>query len=163
MQMLNKFLNVKNYKINIIIKNNIKELKNIVLENLTITQLEKLAVKIFSNYHTTNTFQNNKNIITVNRKGIYESIQKIYHTRNQRNLIKEHLNVLYCLGKIIENATLVNQVLENKGRIKYKSWNYYLNGVIIENKKYIIEFEVVSMDNKENHYHLQRLKLIKDI
>ena len=61
------------------------------------------------------------------------------------------------LGLIINRAKLVNQVLERKGRDKYYSWNYYIDGIVIQNRKFILEFEVVSMKNKENHYRVQRL------
>ena len=40
-------------------------------------------------------------------------------------------------------------------------WSYYLIGLKINKKKYIFEFDVVSRDNNENHYRVQRLKEIK--
>lgn len=70
------------------------------------------------------------------------------------------MKIFSCLGKIIEEAKLVNQVFERKEREKYKNWNYYLDGIIINNKEYLLEFEVVNMDSGENHYRVQRLKLI---
>ena len=141
------------------IKSDIKELNSINLSNMKIKEVKDLAYRIFVNYHTNFKFVNDNNIILVNRSGINESVQKIFHNRKQRDLLKEHLLVFSKLGKIIESATLINQIYETKNRIKYNSWNYYVEGLIIGNKEYILEFEVVSLDSGENHYRVQRLEL----
>lgn len=167
-ELLNKYKNAeeifakerKNYKVNIIINTKLEILQKLNLQNLNINEIKKIAYNIFSSFHNNYKFYNQKYEIIVSKRSIFESIQKIYHTRKQRELIKEHLIVFSCLGKIIEEATLVNQVFENKGRVKYKCWNYFLDGIIINNKKYLLEFDVVAMDNNENHYRIQRIELI---
>ena len=137
----------------------IPELKNINLDKLNVEQIKKLANLIFENHHPTNKFINNKNIIIVTKSGINESIEKIYYNHNQRYFLKEHMKVFSDLGDIIEHATLINQVIEKKNRKKYNSWHYYFDCLRIGNCFYYLEFEIVSMDNGENHYRIQRLKL----
>lgn len=134
----------------IFVKNDIKELNNINLSNMKIKEIKNLAYHIFGNHHTNLEFINAGNKILVNRSGLNESIEKIYYNRLQRELLEEHLLIFAKLGKIIERAILVNQVYERKNRIKYNSWNYYVEGIIISNKEYILEFEVVSMSNGKN-------------
>ena len=71
----------------------------------------------------------------------------------------EHLHVFSKLGKIIESSKLISQVIEKKNRKNYIHWNYYLNGLIINENKYAIEIEVVSLDSGFNQFHLERLQL----
>lgn len=126
-------MNLKNIIKNIIffIKSDIKELKSINLSNMKIKEVKDLVYCIFVNYHTNFKFVNDNNIILVNRSGINESIQKIFHNRKQSDLLKEHLLIFSILGKVIESGILVNQVYERKYRIKYNSWNYYVEGLIM--------------------------------
>ena len=63
------------------------------------------------------------------------------------------------LGKIIEKSKLVNQVIENKGRWKYKYWNYYVCNAVINNKKYLVEIDVVTTIDKINNYRVHRLNI----
>ena len=164
-ELLNKYsskeeiFNKEKVKTKIIISNNIKELNNIDLENLKIEEVKRLAIRIFNNYHCDNTFINDENIIKVFATGIRESIEKVFYSRYQRAYLGEHLLIYSKLGKIIENSKLINQVIEKKGRKNYIHWNYYLNGLIINGKKYAIEIEVVSMFNGRNVYRVQRLKI----
>lgn len=143
----------------IFIENDILELNNINLNYVSIKEIKKLAYRIFGNYHTNFKFKNDNNIILVNHSGINESVQKIFHNRIQRDLLREHLLVFSKLGKIIENAILVNQGYERKNRSKYNSWNYYVEDIVIDNKEYTLEFEIASLDSGENHYRVQRLEL----
>lgn len=169
--LLNKYENVDeifkqeqnklNNNIVIRINKNIRELKNVDVNILKINQLKKLAYEIFNNYHTSKIFYNKKNKIFVNRTGINESVEKIYYNRIQRNYLCYHLMIFSILGKVIENGKLINQVKENKGRLKYITWHYYIQALIIKNKRYIFEFDVVSMSNGENHYRIQRLELLE--
>lgn len=76
----------------------------------------------------------------------------------QNIYIKEHLLIFTKLGDIIESAKLINQTYENKNRNKYILWNYYFNGLIINNTIYNIEVDVVSRYDGENHYRIQRIK-----
>lgn len=87
-----------------------------------------------------------------------ESINKIFNDRLQNKFLKEHLSIFINLGTIIEESRLVNQAIENKDRSKYITWNYYFNGVNIDNKPFDIEFDVVSRKDGENHYRLHRIK-----
>ena len=53
---------------------------------------------------------------------------------------------------------LVNQGIENKNREKYNSRNYYISKVCVNGQLFILEIEIVSILNGENHYRVQRLK-----
>ena len=165
-KLLNKYITTdeifkyeKNYEINIII-NDVELIKEINICELSIEEIKKKANEIFNKYHYDKIFINNNNHILVSKNGINESIQKIYFNRKQRELLLEHLLVFSSLGKIIEEAKLVNQAKERKNRKKYNSWNYYIDGLIINNKKYLLEFEVASLDSGENQYRIQRLKML---
>lgn len=69
-----------------------------------------------------------------------------------------NLKVFSDLGDIIENATLVNQTKETKNRSNINSWNYYFDGLNINNELYHLEFDVRSLDTGENQYRVQRLQ-----
>ena len=127
------------------------------LADMKLSDIKKFAIDIFDKTHNKRIFRNKKNYIIVSNAGINESVEKIYNNYSQREMLIEHLMVFSRLGEIIEHAKLVNQVPERKGREKYISWNYYVDGILIKNKNYILEFEVVSMKNNENHYRVQRL------
>ncbi len=165
-ELLNKYANVKeifmnernNYDGNVKINNEIVELSNFDINKINIGDLKKLANDIFIKYNQKNTFENAGNKIVVNKSGINESIEKIYNNRTQRSLIKEHLQVFSDLGDIIENATLVNQTRETKNRENINYWNYYFDGLEINNELYYLEFDVRSMENGENQYRVQRLE-----
>ena len=52
--------------------------------------------------------------------------------------------------------------LKQKLNRKYINfWNYYFDGLVIDNVKYDLEFDVPSLDSGENHYRVQRLKKTK--
>lgn len=167
--LLNKYSDVeeifKKEKINkksIHIKN-IRILENININELSVENLKRLAILIFNKYHNVNIFENDGYKIHINKTGINESVQKIYFSKKQKIYLKEHLLIFSNLGKIIEQGILINQVYERKGRVKYKSWNYYISKVSINNKEYILEFEIVNLDSGENHYRLQRLHIKKQM
>lgn len=153
---------INNYNGEVNVKDNLFELQNVSVENMKIGEVKKLAKEIFQKYNKSNTFYNSNNKILVNKTGIDESITKIFESRQQRELLKEHLLVFSDLGDIIEHSKLVNQVPETKGREKYNSWNYYYDGLKIGNNSYNFEFEVVSMSNGENHYRVQKLEKINN-
>lgn len=169
-ELLNKYKSTKemfsdsinNYNGEVNVKDNLSELQNVSVENMKIGEVKKLAKEIFQKYNKSNTFYNSSNKILVNKTGIDESITKIFESRQQRELLKEHLLVFSDLGDIIEHSKLVNQVPETKGRKKYNSWNYYYDGLKIGNNSYNFEFEVVSMSNGENHYRVQKLEKINN-
>ena len=144
------------------IKANIDELNSIDFNCIKISKVKCIAKIIFEHYNENNIFINDGNKILVSKSGIDEVITKIFESRQQRKYLKEHLLILSVLGDIVEHATLVNQAAENKGRIKYNSWNYYYDGLKIGNTIYNFEFEVVSMSNGENHYRIQNLKKVNN-
>ena len=47
--------------------------------------------------------------------------------------------------------------MEQKARQNYNSWHYYVENIIIGKKKFLLEFDVVSRNDGENHYRIQRL------
>lgn len=165
-ELLGKYENVRkifdkeknNVRYKIYINYELDIFKTIEVNNIKIEKIKTLAYEIFINNHQNNIFLNDNNKILVSKTGINESVEKICNNYSQRELLIEHLKVFSALGKIIESAKLVNQVYERKGRIKYNSWHYYVEGVIINNKEYLLEFEVVAMDSGENHYRVQRLE-----
>lgn len=152
--------NINNYDGKINIKTNIEELNNINLDNINQKDLSELAIKIFEKYNNNNVFINDNNKIMVTKSGIKESINKILYNQNQKKYLKEHLQVFSDLGDIIESATLSSQTIEKKSRENNNVWNYYLNGLKIDNNSYLFEFDVVSRSNGENHYRVQRLEKI---
>ena len=121
-----------------------------------------MAYSIFKKYNSKSIFENDGNKITVSKSGINESIEKIFNNKIQRNLLKEHLQVFSDLGDIIEHATLVNQTKEAKNRSNINSWNYYFDGLNINNELYHLEFDVRSLDTGENQYRVQRLEKINN-
>ena len=165
-ELLNKYNNatdmmnaeLNNYDGKIDIKSNIEELNNIDIKNLNDTQLYHLATDIFNKYNNTNTFFNDGNKIIVSNGDIKESINKITHNSNQKSFMKEHLQVFSDLGDTIEQAKLAGQSLETKNRTNNQVWNYYLNGLNINGESYLFEFDVISRENGENHYRVQRLQ-----
>lgn len=165
-ELLNKYANVReifdkesnNYNGNVNIKNQIKELNNIDVSKITNTEVYHKAVEIFNNYHNINVFINDGNNIIVSNSDIKESINKINNNSLQNKYLKEHLLVFSNLGNIIEKASLVNQTYENKNREINKVWSYYLNGLGINGCNYLFEFDVISKENGENHYRVQRLE-----
>lgn len=166
-ELLNKYSTVRemfdnevvNYDGKINLNKNLQELKYVDLSNIKIEDLKGLARDIFYKYNSTNTFNNNGNIITVNNNGINESIEKIFNNRKQRNLLKEHLLVFSDLGDIVEHAKLSNQTDNKKKNPDINYWNYYLDGLEIKGKKYKLEFDVRSMQDGQNQYRVQRLEL----
>lgn len=157
-EMINK--NVNKYDGKVDVKRSIAELNNIDLNSMSQNELSNLAINIFEKYNSSNTFINDGNKIMVTRSGIKESINKILYNKNQKQYLKEHLQVFSDLGDIIESATLVSQTTEGKSRENNKIWNYYLNGLNINDNNYLFEFDVVSRQNGENHYRVQRLEKI---
>ena len=159
--LLNKYSNVKdifsnernNYDGNVNVKN-----VDFDLTNKTATDIYHIAADLFSNNHANNVFINDGNKIIVTNQDIKESINKIYNDRLQKKYLNEHLSAFTDLGDIISNARLVNQTPEGKGREKYNLWSYYYSGLKINNELYNFEFDVVSRNDGENHYRLQRIE-----
>lgn len=115
-----------------------------------ISVIKDLAIELFKSNHFKNKFVLDGNYIFVSKSGIRESIEKIFYNE-QKDYLIYHLIILKNLGFIMENLILVNQSLENKNRKKYNSWNYYIENIFINGKLFILEIEIVSMLNGENH------------
>jgi len=160
-ELLDKYSNAKdifkNESTNYDGKVNIKRI-DVNLENKNATDIYHDAVNIFKQNHNVNRFKNDGNNIYVTNQDIKESINKVYNDRLQNKYLKEHLQVFSDLGDIIESAKLVSQTFENKNRTKYNTWNYYFNNLDIDGEKFNLEFEVVSRQDGENHYRIQRLE-----
>lgn len=165
-QYLNKYSSVReifdneanNYDGEINVRTDLDDVNNIDLKNIKIDDAKNLAVNIFNKYNNKKVFNNNGNLIEVSKSGIEESVKKIFSNHTQRNMLKEHLKVFSDLGDIIEHANLVNQATELKDRDGINYWNYYFDGLIIDNKTYSLEFDVRSMDSGSNQYRVQRLE-----
>ena len=121
-------------------------------------EIKELAYSIFKKYNSKSIFENDGNKITVSKSGINESIEKIFNNKIQRNLLKEHLQVFSDLGDIIEHATLINQSGSSDVGTEENSWHYYYDNLDIKGEKYTLVFDVVSRNNGENHYRVQRLE-----
>ena len=106
-----------------------------------------------------NVFINNGEEIYVSNADIKESIAKIVRSIYQKQLLTEHLELFSKLDKIIENGQKINFASEVKARKKYFNWDYYALPIVINNKKYILEFDVVlRMDNIK---HLRVLRIFE--
>lgn len=138
-----------------------KDISSLDFKNIKVEELKYLAYKIFNKYHNTNIFLNNGNNISVTKNGIYESVQKIYNNKYQRELIKQNFIIFANLGNIIETALLVSQALERKNREGIIYWNYYINKLYIDGEEYLICFDVRTLDSKQNQYRIQRILLKK--
>ncbi len=126
-------------------------------ENISISDAKRIAISLFESNNFSNKILWNDFNIIVSRAGIRESIEKIFYN-NQRYYLVEHLIIIKNLDLVIRNMVLVNQGIENKNREKYNSWNYYISKVCVNGQLFILEVEIVSMLNGENHYRVQRLK-----
>lgn len=159
--LLNKYANVRE-----IFDNESNNYNSAITINITdydvktksATEIYHIAIEIFRNNHNKNTFFNNGNQIKITNQDIKESINKIINDRLQSKYLEEHLSIFADLGNIIEKARLVNQTIENKNRLKYNIWNYYFNGLKINNNFFDLEIDVVSRVDGENHYRVQRIK-----
>lgn len=154
---LNKSKAQKRFNNKITINKNIVEVNEKELLKLTLTQLKKKSIEIFRNNHESNIFQNDSNNIMVNNEDIKESIKKILGDKRQKEYLIEHLKVFSKLGDVIKYGKLVSESMEQKARQNYNSWHYYVENIIIGKKKFLLEFDVVSRNDGENHYRVQRL------
>lgn len=157
--MINDFSCVPN---NIVLKLDMQLFDFSNIKDLTLKEIKKLAINIFEKNHTKNIFYNDDNEIIVSHSDINESISKILMNGLQKQYLIEHLAIFSVLGKVIEHAVLTSQNFELKSNESQKRrqnllWNYYLDNLIINNIHYIFEFDVVSRNDGENHYRVQRL------
>lgn len=165
-KLLGKYQNVEQiFKIecnnnnNIIrIKNSISQIENIDISKMKPKDAKKIACEIFINYNSTNIFINNGIEIEVSKTGINKSIEEIFNSRCQRNLLMQHFIIFANLGDIIKHAILINQKEELKDRKNINYWNYFFDNLIIDDEEYNIEFDIRSMTNGKNQFRVQRLE-----
>lgn len=163
--LLNNYANLKEifqnenwYFLNII---NLKDIHNLMeydIANLSYTEIYHFAKKIFVTYHYTNEFFNYNYKIIVSNTDIKESINKIINNKLQYKYLRIHLIIFSQLGFIIQNATIVNQTIDNKNRNNNYLWSYYLCKLKLNNELFLFEFDVISKSNGENHYRVQRVE-----
>lgn len=163
--LLNKYANVRsifteirnNCNDEIKIRNNI-DISNINLSNLKSQKMYSYSKIIFSQNHCTNEFYNNGNKIIVSNRDIKHIITYIYKTPGQKNMLFQHLCVFSNLKNIIEHATLISQNGSNDIEGEENSWHYYYNNLDINGNNYTLVFDIVSRQNGENHYRVQRME-----
>ena len=125
---------------------------------MKVKEIKKIAFDLFLKNNLKSNYINDNYEIKISKTGIDESIEKIFNSKYQRELLDIHLLVFLNLGNIISKAKLVNQAKELKIRSNINYWNYYFIKLIINKKVYYLEFDVRSMDSGENQYRVQRLK-----
>lgn len=134
------------------------DMSGIDFSNLKSPAMYSYAKDIFNKNHKTNEFYNNGNKIIVSNRDIKHTVTYIYKTPGQKNMLPQHLLVFSDLGDIIEHAKLINQSGSNDIGTNENSWHYYYDNLDIKGEKYTLVFDVVSRDNGENHYRVQRLE-----
>lgn len=134
------------------------DVSNIELLKLKPQEMYSYAKDIFSQHHDTNEFYNDGNKIIVSNRDIKHTVTYIYKTPGQKNMLEQHLYVFSDLGDIIEHATLINQSGSSDVGTEENSWHYYYDNLDIKGEKYTLVFDVVSRNNGENHYRVQRLE-----
>ena len=106
-------------------------------------------------------FYNNLEKIFVSNNDIKESVDKTIKNVEQKKYLNENLAVFSKLDKIIEKASIIS-ISKNdiKGRKKYFNYKYYVSNVIIDGKKYVVEFDTRiqnSTGKDERHFRLERI------
>ena len=170
LNLLNKYENVREIfdnesnklKRSINLKNDIVELKNIDIKKLDSKKVKDFIKKEFRKSSNDSIIINNASKIIITNGGIEESVNKIFNSRTQRNLLKEHLYIFLNLNKILSGSKLINQTKENKGRVDINYWNYYFNKVNIDGQEYNIAIDVRAMKDGTNQYRVQRIEKNKN-
>lgn len=108
-------------------------------------------------------FNNNNDIILVTNEDIKECISKIVRNEEQKKLLNEHIKVFRNLDKIIKNGKLIAYAPELKNRSKYFNWHYYAVPIIIDNEKFIVQFDVVLRVDVKKHFRIMRIYKLNDI
>ena len=134
---------------------NIKEIKQM--------EAYKMAKDLFGQVHKRK-FQNNntKTNIYVTNSDIKESINTTYTYTEQRKYLKENIAIYSQLDNIIENAELISNTNELKGRQNYQLWEYYAMPINIDNNKFIVQFDTVQREDGETHFRVERLYKITE-
>ena len=144
-----------NVSTNIVDDINIKEIKQM--------EAYKKARDLFSQIHKRKFKNNNTEAnIYVTNSDIKESINTTYTYAEQRKYLKENIAIYSQLDNIIENAELISNTNELKGRQNYQLWEYYAMSVNIDNNKFIVQFDTVQREDGETHFRVQRLYKITE-
>lgn len=151
------FNNIYNYN-NKVLKLNNNYLPDLNLVNIKSQEMYSLLKNVFKKYHYNNIFINNGNKIIVSNRDIKHTVTYIYKTPGQKKMLREHIIVIENLGQIIKHAKLINQSGSKDIDSEDNSWHYYYDNLNINNQKYVLVFDVVSRNNGENHYRVQRLQ-----
>lgn len=136
----------------------IDELDNINFNKISQNEYIKLSKNIYKNYVNRRIFKNNNSDINIKAvlEDIKESSYKAYNSKFQNKFLKEHIEALSQLDKIISNGNESSINSETKNRVQYKGWRYFTTQVLIENRPFLIEFDVTEK-NDGFHFRLQRL------
>lgn len=136
----------------------IDKLSEINFDKMSENKYIKLSKEIFKEHISKRAFHNdNTNIdIKVILSDIKESAYKAYNSKLQRKYLREHIETLSQINKVIQEGIEVSKNNELKNRNQYKSWRYFSSQAIIENKPFLIQFDVTKKDDGY-HFRLQRL------
>lgn len=138
--------------------NEISELKEINFNKISENEYIKLSKNIFKKYNMKRVFYNNDSNLKVKviLDDIKESAYKAFNNKYQNKLIKQHIEALTKIEDIISNAEEASMEIEKKNREKYSNWKYFTTQMEIENKPYLIQFDIAKKDDGY-HFRLQRL------
>ena len=138
----------------------ITELDNINFKKITQNDYIKLSKDIFKRNYTKRIFENaSSNIkIKVILDDIKESAYKAYNSKFQNKYLREHIQALSKIDQIIKNADEKSKNIETKNRNQYKDWKYFISQATINNKPFLIEFDVT---NKPDGYHFRLQRLVE--
>ncbi len=149
-----------NFSTNIIINTKIIKEENINYNSASERAIYNKAKILFSKIGK-KTFCNNSEIIYVSNNDIKESIDKTIKNPYQKKYLKENIAVFAKLDKIIESAKVLSYSSNDlKGRVEYKEYKYYVVNILIDNKKYVVEFDtrIQNTNGKnERHFRLERI------
>lgn len=145
------------------IKITTSKLKDIDSKEIKQMEAYKIARDLFSELHKRK-FTNNitENTIYVTNSDVKESVNTTYTFTDQRKYLKENLSIYSHLDKIIENAELISDTSELKGRRKYNKWEYYALPIEIDSKSFIVQFDTVQREDGETHFRVERLYEINE-
>ena len=110
-----------------------------------------------------NIFKNNKDIIYVSNGDIKECVAKIVRNTEQKRLLSLHMLLFSNLDKIINKGIKIASAKETKGRYQNLKWDYYIVFIVINRKKYIVEFDTLLRERNEQHFRLQRIFTLNSI
>ena len=136
----------------------IDKLSEINFDKMSENEYIKLSKEIFKEHISKRTFHNDDTNIDIKviLSDIKESAYKAYNSKLQRKYLREHIETLSQINKVIQEGIEVSKNNELKNRNQYKSWRYFSSQAIIENKPFLIQFDVTKKDDGY-HFRLQRL------